>query len=580
MRLIVLSILALLLPATANAAWYRAESDNFVVFAEFSGSHLSEYVLELERFDRLLRHFSSLPYREPNAKLRIFVLRDADDVGEYMDDDRGFVGVYLADPRGPYVLTPRRSVGRGRYRLTSQNIVFHEYAHHFMLQNFPTNYPSWYVEGLAEFYSTTRLRNDDRVEVGHPARQRILWLNYFNWLRHEDMLSNESPDTGMTYAQGWLLVHYASFNPTVRASLNAYLQSVAQGTNPRQAYRDTLGELEPNLDDQLMEYGFRRTFPIVRSEIPVVVPDAVNIRRLSNEEADVALLYARESHQLYDHALEAVRDYPENPQAHVEYAISLIARNEAQAAIEAADRALAIEPDHVEANIYRGIATMTAVLGSTADIVEAERDAPETMSIRDILQRLRDMAIWEPDEAMIADPRWQEARTYLLRANRADPYNALALLNYYISYPDRGSRPENAMAALEQAFNLVPQAAHTRVLLGSEYIQDGRFEEALGMLEPVASDPHVSRGMLVATLYTELAQREVGFDQVDAVLDEVAADIERTRSEREQAESVIDTVQEAESAEGDTADDEPDSDEDVIDAEEDCEPDPGLDEGG
>ena len=48
------------------------------------------------------------------------------------------------------------------------DVVLHEYVHHFMMQYFPDSYPGWLVEGLAEYYMTIDLQ-PKRVQIGAPV---------------------------------------------------------------------------------------------------------------------------------------------------------------------------------------------------------------------------------------------------------------------------------------------------------------------------------------------------------------------------------------------------------------------------
>ncbi len=86
--------------------------------------------------------------------------------------------------------------------------------------------------------------------------------------------------------------------------------------------------------------------------------------------------------------------------------------------------------------------------------------------------------------------------------------------------------------------------------LGREYIEQQRFSEAVRVLAPVASDPHASAGGMVASLYNELASRELGLDQTDLVIDQLASEIENAESENEAAEAVIDEAERQNAAEG------------------------------
>ena len=86
---------------------------------------------------------------------------------------RTVAGLYKPDAAGPFMIAPREDLAQ---TFTSDMILFHEYAHHFMLQNYSTVYPPWYVEGFAELLSTTRFERDGSIKVGAFAAHRAYEL--------------------------------------------------------------------------------------------------------------------------------------------------------------------------------------------------------------------------------------------------------------------------------------------------------------------------------------------------------------------------------------------------------------------
>ena len=80
----------------------------------------------------------------------------------------------LIDPpqsAGFFSLGQRRNyaVINGKNRdLDAADVLFHEYVHYVLRNENALAYPAWYDEGLAEFLSTVRVR-EDRVEMGLHA---------------------------------------------------------------------------------------------------------------------------------------------------------------------------------------------------------------------------------------------------------------------------------------------------------------------------------------------------------------------------------------------------------------------------
>src|SRR3569623_2819863 len=65
----------------------------------------------------------------------------------------GVAGYFDGDMRGPYAVMTRSATGES-FGLAAQTVLFHELSHQFMFRFFPAAYPTWYVEGFADFYGT------------------------------------------------------------------------------------------------------------------------------------------------------------------------------------------------------------------------------------------------------------------------------------------------------------------------------------------------------------------------------------------------------------------------------------------
>lgn len=457
MRWIALFAAMLIVPGTADAAWHRAESENFIVYMDDRRDDVGRLAETLERFNYVMRTLQGVTAEPSPVKLRVFVVSSTRRV-QSMLDGRGtanMAGVYIPVTRGPYAIVPERTGSRGRFALRSEQVLFHEYAHHFMLQYYPANYPGWYVEGFAEFWSMMRLRPENRVELGRPAASRAPSLHLSEWIPIADMLSNEAPLSAMLYAQAWLFTHYAFFDRDAGRLLRRYLTRMQEGASASEAYALTFALSGVDYDEVLQDYrdGRLRGMAFDMEDTPRF---PVAITEISDTDAEIALLYARDAEQGLQLAEELTARHPDNVQAHVELARFRIEDGNIEGAIEAADRALALDSDHIEANLYKGIALTEAAIDSGHD----------------------------------EDARWQEARDHIARANRADPGNALALYSFYRAYPYDEMRPEIVDQALELAYSFVPQSPEVRLLMVDELMNQERYDVALQVIVPLLQAPH------------------------------------------------------------------------------------------
>ncbi|KAK0340537.1 hypothetical protein LTR94_030106, partial [Friedmanniomyces endolithicus] len=159
----------------ALAQWKRAETRGFVIYSDGDAAVLRENALQLELFESSLRYFHNLnPAERFPGKLHIYMVRRHDGLEAVRPGlHESVAGFYQRTNDGVYAMAIRE---RG-----DNSTLLHEYAHHFMTAAFNETYPSWFVEGFAEYFSTAQLTSR-RVAIGDFNRGRAQWLEHGNWL--------------------------------------------------------------------------------------------------------------------------------------------------------------------------------------------------------------------------------------------------------------------------------------------------------------------------------------------------------------------------------------------------------------
>src|SRR5262249_27179427 len=135
-------------PARAEGAWLRAETPHFVIYSGTTQERLRDAAAKLESFDAVLRQIVRPIDSPAKGKLEIYLFRDFKTMQiVWPRAGAGVGGFYTTSPDfiGAFALY-RFDLG-----VAAHEILFHEYAHHFMLQHFAGGYPPWFVEGFAEY---------------------------------------------------------------------------------------------------------------------------------------------------------------------------------------------------------------------------------------------------------------------------------------------------------------------------------------------------------------------------------------------------------------------------------------------
>lgn len=464
---------AIALVSPAYADWRRATSKHFTVYSQGSASELKQSVTALERYDQLLRLMSIAKPDEDSAPLTVFMVTDADHVGDLINQ-HGAAGFYTVGPLGPVAVGARiADYGAYESEFTSQVVLFHEYAHHYMLQNYTAAYPGWFVEGYAELLGATTFGADGSAYVGNVAKYRLADLHSENPIPIRDLLADDPDarkDRGVYayYSEAWLLTHYLVFNDTRSPQLHRYLALFSNGVKPLDAANQAFGDLSKLVS----EFNAYRNSPGLPG-LHISQKNAASIGDIKIETLDPAaqplvwdrLLYMRNLRG--DEAATISADLARRAAAAPRDTETLdllwrfqLAANDTAGADKTLDTLLALQPKDAQALLGKGLVAMK------------------------VLENAKDYSA----------PKWAAARKYVIDANEAQTGNAETLFAYYQSFV-RAQQPPSQAAKLGllRAFELEPQSNNFRLTLAGSLIGERRYSEARIVLKPAAYSVHDSK---------------------------------------------------------------------------------------
>lgn len=483
MKRLIALVLALFAATPAWGQWYEATTPHLIVYGAADEATVRAAAVRLEKYDFLLRALSGVRQRRNQPKLRVYLMRNMAGVQATLGGGSyGVAGYYNATARGAFNVNTlrvpsyrntlvRTAQGRSEMEL-AREVLQHEYAHHFMRQNFPANYPAWYSEGFAEFYGTAEIGENDVIEVGHAPEGRMMALQQSEWMPIDRLLSargygDVGQSIGALYAQGWLLVHYASANTEVGQQLRRYLELAASGQSYRSAMETVWGPEARELNTALRRYATSGRLNALRLPFRTIDIGQVTMRRLRPAEEELIFHDIRINAGILQSEIATFAAFVRRiAQEHPNdvYAQRILAETERlagnhEASAAAATRVLQLDPRNAKGMLLQAQARFQAL-----------RAASNT------------------DEAA-----WDAGREMLLAANRLDTMDAEIPLAYYQSYRTQNLQPPlAAQNVLIQALNLVPQATEMRMLAAIDFEQRELIDDAIETLRPLASSAHDS----------------------------------------------------------------------------------------
>jgi hypothetical protein len=476
-RLFVLLLTFLAFPGVAHADWYEASTTHFVVYSDDKPETVRQFATNLERFDRALRFLCNLgddPLGKAN-RVTIFIVGDVPLMARLAHNSQA-AGFYVPRAGDSVAFVPHDG-GLDQvpqeYKdlmLTPQQILLHEYTHHFLLSLSPDKaFPAWFVEGYAEFFASTVFEPEGSVIIGQPPLYRTLDMFGDNKLTVAKMLTSDPGTlTGeqryLLYGRGWLLTHYLLIGGKRDGQMDAYFHALTAG-KPATEAAQAFGDLR-KLDSELWSYK-RTDFGRKRVPASVLPVGEVTVRKLRPAESATMMVRIRsnagvhpgEAAGIYSDAKSAAAPYPNDPEAQRALVEAAFDAEDFAGAEAAADRLLAASPGNVDGLLYKARVHMALA-------VRAKDKTPAT---------------------------WHATRDLIAAANRADTENPLPLWLYYQSYGAAGQPvPQAAKQGLYYAYILAPQDKTLRLAAADSHLHDGEIAPARALLLTIALDPHSS----------------------------------------------------------------------------------------
>lgn len=468
-----LAFIALLsFTATAHGEWLEASSDHFVIYGDQSEKSIREFADRLERFHAgmsvFLRRAPTKP--SPSNRVSVYVVTNEAKVRQVVgSNDRYLAGVYLPRAGASIAIVPKLRGARSQYDMSGETVLYHEYAHHFMWTLTARTFPRWFIEGFAEYFASVRFKTDGSIVFGAPATHRAAELYYSRdvpirtLLEFDGGAGEKKKGHDSFYGQSWVLFHYLQTAPERAGQLQKYQQLLATGDTALEAAEGAFGDLD-QLEKDMLSYIDRGKVTTFVVNAHALKTGGVTVRTLRAGEAEMmpVILQSKagvtqaEAAALFPEARRIASRHPNDAAVQAALAEAEFDAGNDDEAIAAAERALAIDPQQINACLQKGYAL--------------------TRKVKD---------------AELPYAAWKDVRSWWVKANKVENDHPIPLVQYYLSFVEPGEKPTKAAVdGLEWAMQLAPFDARVRWLVANQMIMDDRYADAANVLAPLAYSPH------------------------------------------------------------------------------------------
>jgi tetratricopeptide (TPR) repeat protein len=194
--------------------WIQVSSDTYIVKSSAGEERAKRVLRELEGFHQLVGSTVVFGATElPELPIEVLLIGDEEMLKELEPEYNGrklpVPAYYQAGPDRDFIVLSGRVYPE---RLTS--LVYHELTHYFVSRGLQSR-PAWLNEGLAEYFSTAEIR-DDEITLGAVSADRLQLLRTGPMLSLKDFFAvdsssphyNELSKASVYYAEAWAFMHY------------------------------------------------------------------------------------------------------------------------------------------------------------------------------------------------------------------------------------------------------------------------------------------------------------------------------------------------------------------------------------
>ena len=458
----------------AKDNWISLRSKNFYLVGNASEKEIRKVALKLEQFREVLtRALPNIRFNSP-VPTTVVVFKDHRSYGPFKPrpntagyfqagPDVNYITLTTEPPGGNDPNFVRRSSPGGRD--PAYEVIFHEYTH-LLVNNSFDNAPLWFNEGIAEYYSSFIISDDQKIVLGRNIGEHVYLLRDNKMLPlktlfevdHKSPHYNESKKQGIFYAQSWALVHYLLIGKAgKREQLGKFLDLISARVALADACQQAFGMPLEAMEKELRNYVNQNRYNELAGHFERKLEFDTNmpVAPLTEAEAQAYLgdlLLHSYRKDAYTYLEKALKLDPNLGMAHASLGMAYFREGKVDEARASLARAVELNSQNYLAHYYYAF----TLSRSTPESGPVAGYAPEvSKKIREHLQK-----------------------AIALRPDYMESYNLLA----FVSLVSGENMPE-AIESLKKALKVSPGRHDFSFTLAQLYARSGDYKNARPVLE-------------------------------------------------------------------------------------------------
>jgi tetratricopeptide (TPR) repeat protein len=348
------------------------------------------------------------------------------------------------------------------------NVIFHEYTH-LLVNNTFESAPLWFNEGLAEYYSTFKITDDQKVALGTAIGHHVFLLRGSKMLPlktlfqvdHKSPHYNEREKQGIFYAQSWAFLHYMLIGKAGKVEqLSKFLDLITANVPLDEAFQQAFEMPFEAMEKELKNYVKQDRYNVLNGHFSqkLELDTSAAATPLTEAEAQAylgdLLLHSHRADSV-KYIEKALKLDPNLAMAHASMGMAYFYQGKVAEAQASLERAVAANSQNYLAHYYYAFTLSRPpvegqpVTGYSAEVAK---------KIREHLQK-----------------------AIALRPDYPESYNLLGFVSLVT-----GENVDEAIASLKQALSDSPGRDDFASTLGQLYMRKNDYKAARQMFEQVS----------------------------------------------------------------------------------------------
>lgn len=447
---------------TAKDTWVSVRSKNFTLLGNASEKEIRQVALKLEQFREVFtRLFPTIKFNTP-VPTTVVVFKNDSSYRPFKPN--ATTAGYFQPGQDVNYITLTTEV-RGEQDAFS--VIFHEYTH-LLVENTFADAPAWFNEGLAEYYSTFSISDDQKVVLGSPIGHHVFLLRDSKMLPlktlfevdHKSPHYNEKNKQSIFYAQSWALMHYLIIGKVGKnEQLGKFMELLRTKVPVEEAFQQAFETSFAVMEKDLRDYVKKDRYNVIRGhfEKKLELDNTTDATVLTEAEAQAYLgdlLLHSNRKDAYTYLEKALQLDPNLPMAHASLGMAYFREGKVKEAHASLERAVAANLQNYLAHYYYAFT-----------LSRTSTDGPA-------------MTGYPPD--VIKKIREHLQKAIALRPDYPESYSLLAYMSVVT-----GEGLDESIAAMKKVLSISPGRHDFMNMLAQLYLRKQNYKAAREMLEQV-----------------------------------------------------------------------------------------------